>query len=391
MKLKLILPCVFLLEAFSFKLFADEQIKEQMQAKMLMNNVYDSFVRIIPFVYSTNNIKTKNLSKDDKDLLINSLTDLSKVFKNAKHSEIFQGPGFRPSLDTINSHIEETIFSIDSDSLFFAQKRLNVLGALCVSCHSQLPESVSKNAFGNDIKKEVRDRFDSDFSYGNYLFMVRRFDDAKMYYEKTIQNNIGKVDDLSLQEVESSLKKILSIDTKIKFDYSKVKKNLDLWKADSKISKRNQKMISRWEADLKRWKTFSLQEIKSLPAFIKKHLEKMNLKNENFFQGGEDVTLLISSGVLLNYLVENSDSKLAPQILYWISIAENRMGKNYFFSLSDIYLKDCVKKYPRSLYANKCYKEYADSIEEGYTGSSGTNIPSEEKNELVKLKSLLKH
>ena len=123
----------------------------------------------------------------------------------------------------------------------------------------------------------------------------------------------------------------------------------------------------------------------------KKHLEKMNLKNENFFQGGEDVTLLISSGVLLNYLVENSVSSLAPQILYWMSIAENRMGKNYFFSLSDLYLKDCIKKYPKSLYAKKCYSEYADSIEEGYTGSSGTNIPSEEKNELIKLKNLLKH
>ena len=98
----------------------------------------------------------------------------------------------------------------------------------------------------------------------------------------------------------------------------------------------------------------------------------------------------ISSGVLLNYLVENPNTELAPEILYWLSLVEHRMSQTYFFSLGDLYLKDCIKKYPTSPYAKKCYQEYADSIEAGYTGSAGVDIPVEEKRELIKLKSLLK-
>ncbi|MDO9181111.1 MAG: hypothetical protein Q7U04_01820, partial [Bacteriovorax sp.] len=67
-----------------------------------------------------------------------------------------------------------------------------------------------------------------------------------------------------------------------------------------------------------------------------------------------------------------------------------RMGQTYFFSLGDLYLKDCIRKYPASPYAKKCYQEYSDSIEAGYSGSSGTDIPASERRELLKLKSLLK-
>jgi hypothetical protein len=127
-----------------------------------------------------------------------------------------------------------------------------------------------------------------------------------------------------------------------------------------------------------------------MPSFIEKNLSPLDMKKEIIFTGEEDVTLLISSGVLFNFLVENPDSALAPEILYWLSLAEHRMGQSYFFSLGDLYLKDCIRKYPSSPYAKKCYQEYADSIEAGYSGSSGTDIPAGEKRELNKLKSLLK-
>ena len=102
------------------------------------------------------------------------------------------------------------------------------------------------------------------------------------------------------------------------------------------------------------------------------------------------MTLLVSSGVLSKYLNDNPKSKLVPEILYWLSIAERRLSNTYFFSLSDLYLKDCVRLYPKSKYAKKCYQEYADNIEFGYSGSSGTDIPVEEKQELEQLKKYLK-
>ena len=130
--------------------------------------------------------------------------------------------------------------------------------------------------------------------------------------------------------------------------------------------------------------------MESLPKFIEKHLSPLDMKQEIAFTGEKDISLLISSGILLHHLVENPQTDLAPEILYWLSLVDHRMSQTYFFSLGDLYLKDCVKKYPKSPYARKCYQEYADSIEAGYSGSSGTDIPDEEKKELNKLKALIK-
>ncbi|MBC7537458.1 MAG: hypothetical protein H7281_01455 [Bacteriovorax sp.] len=360
------------------------------QAKAVMSNVYDSYLKIIPYAYSTRNNFGNFKNKKEKEELLKNLTDLSQFFKSAKHAEFFQRPGFRPSLEAITNHLDETIMSVEADSYVFAQKRLNVIGALCVTCHSQLPESISKNAFRDNIKKEKRDRFDSDFSYANYLYLVRRFDESKNYFEKAIDSALGAPNARPNQEVISSLRKIISMDTKIKFDSEKARSSIEKWEKDLRFSINDKKIINRWDEDLKKWKGFDPASIKSMPNFIEKNLSPLDMKKEIIFTGEEDITLLISSGVLFNYLVENPSSDLAPEILYWLSLAEHRMGQSYFFSLGDLYLKDCIRKYPASPYAKKCYQEYADSIEAGYSGSSGTDIPVGEKRELMKLKSLLK-
>jgi len=375
--------------SLSFSIAPSEQ-----QAKAVMSNVYDSYVKIIPYIYSStyklNDFKNKKQKEKEKEELIKNLTDLSQLFKSAKHAEFFQRPGFRPSLETISEQLEATILTVESNNYVFAQKRLNVIGALCVSCHTQLPESVSKNAFGDNIKKEGRDRFDSDFSYANYLYLVRRFDESKTYFEKAIEEALVKFGKTSNKEVVSSLNKILSIDTKIKFDHSKAQASVEKWQKDSRFLNNDKKMINRWNENLKKWKGFDSTAIKSMPEFIEKHLSPLDIKKDLTFPGEDDITLLVSSGVLLNFLVEHPDTELAPEILYWLSLIEHRMGQTYFFSLGDLYLKDCIKKYPTSAYAQKCYQEYADSIEAAYTGSAGTDIPAGEKRELAKLKKLLK-
>lgn len=367
-----------------------KEAESQEQAKAVMSNVYDAYMKIIPYAYSTEN-KLKDLkTKKEKQELLNNLTDLSQFFKGAKHASFFQRPGFRPSLETINNHLDETIISVEADNYIFAQKRLNVIGALCVTCHTQLPESVSKKAFGKNVKVVERAGFDSDFSYANYLYLIRNFDESRKYFEKAIDTDLSKRNSNSTLDIVFSLRKIISIDTKIKFDYAKAMAFIQKWSKDARLSKNDKKMLTRWESSLKNWKDFNPANIISMPQFIEKNLTPLDMKKEIVFTGEEDVSLLISSGVLLNYLVENPTTELAPEILYWLSLAEHRMSQSYFFSLGDLYLKDCIRKYPTSPYAKKCYQEYADSIEAGYTGSSGTDIPAEEKRELIKLKSLLK-
>ena len=364
------------------------------EAKAVMNNVYDAYVKIIPYVYAERS-EIDNLikSKSNQDELIKNLNDIANSFKTARHVEFFQKPGFRPSLMTINQHIDETIQSIQSHNYTFAQSRLKAIAALCVSCHSQLSESVSKHAFGSAISSEKRERFPSDFAYANYLFLVRRFGESSRYFEQTIKTHLEKApsEDLALNhEINSSLRRVLSIYTKITFNPDKAENFLKGYQDQKNMNPLMKTTITEWIRALDKWKKFDPRNMGSISKFIKNKLVPLESNKEKLSSGESDIAYLIASGVLSKYLTENPRSQLTPEILYWLSITERRLSNTYFFSLSDLYLKDCITLYPKNSFAKKCYQEYEDNITFGFSGSAGTDIPKEEKQELERLKASLK-
>lgn len=370
--------------------FAAKTNEEQKtEARAIMDGVYESFVKVIPYVYSDEQSGGKLLKDSQQKVeLVKNLTDISDFFKSARHVEYFQRPGFRPSLETINNHLSDTIRAVKADNFIFAQKRLRATTALCISCHSQLSENASQNAFGNAINKAKRESFDSDFAYGNYLFLVRRFSESEKYFDLAIEKALKENNE---HELYSSLRKELSIHTKIELDAGKAKAFIARFENDSRLPPLAKTSLANWKKNLTMWEKFNPKKVKSIDGFIKKYLRPLEDDKSKTAEGDNDVTLLVASGVLSKYLNDHPKSKLAPEILYWLSISERRLSSSYYFySLSDLYLKDCIKLYPKSLYAKKCYAEYEDNIIFGFSGSSGTDIPVEEKQELERLKKSLK-
>ena len=372
--------------------------KEQAETKIAMNQIYDSFVKIIPYVYSDKLIFDQ-IPKNNSDELIKNLEDIKKVFKDAKHLKMLKAPGFKPSLDTMSIHIQETIDSLQARNKIFAHARLKAMTALCITCHTQLSHTVSKNAFGPNHGILPRTSFDSDFAYANYLYLMRSFPEAIKYYELTIekslevngQNSSGTTDEeLALKtDLSNSFKRVLSVYTKINFEPLKAINFIKKYSNNKNVGKANKTEIEIWLKSLDQWQKFNNKKV-IVSDFINTYLKNLESAKEHINTGLDDITLLVASGVLSKSLYENPKSDVTPEILYWLSIAERRLSTTYFFSLSDIYLKECVTQYPKTSYAKKCYQEYEDNIIFGYSGSSGTDIPPDEKRELDRLKLLLK-
>ena len=390
------LPLLFI---FSSTTYAEDKFQTT-QAKAVMGSVYESFVKIIPYVYADKaNYEALKVKKNQEELIAN-LTEISNLFKGAKHVEFFQKPGFKPSLDTINSHLDDTILSLQSHNFVFAQSRLKAVTALCVSCHSQLSDSMAKNAFGDAIGKEKRSRFESDYAFANYLYLVRRFTEAVNYFEMSINTNLEKTqtssnskvfdDNSSNQEIMGAIRRVISIYTKISINPDKAISFLKKYQSKKNLSKFNKETLNTWIKSLERWKNYDSSKPVMIEDFIAKYLEPIENAKEKTMTEEGDIALLISSGVLTKYLSENPKTNLTPAILYWLSLAERRLSNTYFFSLSDLYLKDCISLYPKSAYAKKCFKEYEENLTFGYSGSSGTDIPEGEKRELDKLRQLIK-
>ena len=357
------------------------------QAKAIMGGVYESFVKVIPDLNSdVDTIAILKYDPANNANLIKDLTHLSEFFKSARQVEYFQRPGFRPSLDTMNSHLSDTINSVESNNFAFAQKRLTAVASLCITCHSQLSAEGSANAFGDAIAKTKRVDFPSDFAYGNYLYLVREFGESQKYLELAIDKSLKES---KSNELYTSLRRIISIHTKISFNDDKAINFVDKYRKNPAMPMLAKSTLESWRGSLLKWNKFDPKKIKSTDEFIKTYLAPLEEVRE-LTSSENDITLLIASGVLSKHLNDNPGSKNTAEILYWLAIAERRLSNTYFFTLSDLYLKDCIMLFPSSPFAKRCYRQYEEAIEFGYSGSSGTDIPPSEKRELVRLKSLLK-
>lgn len=373
-------------QAFAASSLSEDETK--VQAKAVMGGVYETFLKIIPYVYTDSDslILLKKEPRKKEELLKN-LNDLSTFFNSAKHVEYFQRPGFRPSLETMNNHLAETIDSVSSNHFSFAQKRLSALTSLCISCHSQLSSKGAENAFSSLINKAKREDFESDYAFGNYLYLIRNFNESEKYLNLAIERALKES---RSHELYSSLRRMISIYTKISYDYSKAKNFTEKYSTNKQMPRLAQGLVASWDEGLLKWKDFSPQKVTDLEKFIRTYLSPLEELKEVTGEGQNDITLLIASGVLSKYLNDNPNAKNTAEILYWLSVAERRLSNTYFFTISDLYLKDCVKKYSKSPFARKCYNLYERNIEEGFMGSSGLDIPPSEKRELVKLKSYLR-
>lgn len=91
-------------------------------------------------------------------------------------------------------------------------------------------------------------------------------------------------------------------------------------------------------------------------------------------------------GELYRALTYETDPAMIADWLYWLALSDRVLEYRFYYSLADMYLKQCMLEYSDDPIAQSCYSEYENYIVYFYSGSSGTHIPPEVKAELESLK-----
>jgi hypothetical protein len=378
---------------------ASEQSQTK-ETKKVMHQALESLIKLIPYMPEMNFKDPKN-----EKIIDLHLNKIASAFKSARHIKEFKSPGFTPNYQIIKEHLDDTIMTFNSNNKTFARLRLNETTAICLSCHTQLPKD-KMTSYILDSRKVNRSLFANEYEYGNFQFLLRSYRSALSAYKRSInerlekrkellkiKNILGEQYDHFDQILFNTFKKILIIYTKILRQPENAIKLFNEYVTAAKIHAYIQNDLKAWISQLSRWqgnkyiqqKFSSDLEVKSFIEYYAVPLEK-----KSTVSGDYDVDLLIVSGVLGNYLQQNPNTKLTAEVLYWEGLTENRIGKNIFFTLGDLYLKECITRYPRAAIAKKCFKEYKDEMTLRFTGSIGTNIPKSKQQELKRLESLLK-
>lgn len=350
-----------------------------------MNKAFFALTELIPFITD----RDKFMEKKNENIISTKIADLQTAFKTAKHDTLLKEDLFAPSYALINDHITDSFQAFKKGDKDYAHWRLKETTSLCLDCHTRMPPSHPSSFQNGDLTID-KSKFENSYNLGIAQLIVRRYVDAKESFIRNIDEKLIKKEpnDLML-----SFKQVLLIDTKVLKNPDNLGKFLNEYSSKKDLPEDVKARIAAWNKGLKHWKGSKfLKEKLTSDQEVEKLIndELAPLKKKITYIDGHDVDLLLSSGLLSNYLFENPQSKMAPEIIYWIGWSEKYLKRENFFSSGDLFLKQCIKRYPKSAIARKCLEEYRDSVEFEFSGSSGTNIPQDIKKELNDLESQIK-
>ena len=351
-----------------------------------MNKAFVALSDLIPLITD----RDQFMEKKNEKLITEKITELKSAIITAKHDSLIKEDLFAPSYTLINENIAGSLEAFKLGNKDYAHWRLKEITSLCIDCHTRMPISHA-SSFQNGELAIDETKFENIYNLGIAQLIVRRYTDAKGSFTRSIQDKLIKKE---IKDLILPFKQILLIDAKVFKNPDNLMAFMGEYKSREDLPEEVRSSIASWLIRLKHWKgnkmlTVGLKNDKEVERFIAKELAP--LKKKSIYGGGYDVDLLISSGLLSNYFFENPTSAKAPEISYWLGWAEKYLKRENFFGSGDLFLKQCIKHYPKTQTAKKCLEEYKDSVEFEFSGSSGTSIPKDVQKELDDLEKLIKN
>ena len=217
--------------------------------------------------------------------------------------------------------------------------------------------------------------------------MTRNYDEAVKYYDKHLASPTEKTE----IEIVQPLQRIITIYTQVNNRPAEGIARLKKYQSLKGHTMDSEIQLGNWIRGLEQLNNSGLINDKpvtfdQLKLYTAKYLGDLDgLTIEIHSNAKQEVQRVWLRGQLYHYLNGKPDAKEIPMILYWLSVADRSITYNYFFSMTDLYLKHCVLKYPKHLYAHRCYREYREYVDYTYT-RIGKPIPAGIKKELRELK-----
>ena len=349
-----------------------------------MNKAFNSIMELLPFVMNEQQFKEKKSEK----IIARELSNLETSFKLLKHDPLLKQDLFSPSYLLIREGIQESSEAFKKGKKDFALWNFRETLSLCLDCHTRLPVDYTSSFQNGELEIDQK-KLKDPYNLGVTLLIVRRFVDAKMHFMRDIQDKLIQKDYTHLIR---PLQQVLLIETKIKNNPDAMISLIDDFIKNKNFPSSYKNQLLNWKEGLEIWKKSGIAQNdieteKGLQKFITEKLAP--LREENFNETHK-VDLLLSSGILSRYFFIHPSSPSAPELNYWLGWIEKRLKREQFFSSGDLYLKQCIKEYPKHPIAKKCLEEYEESVEFDFSGSGGTHIPPEVIEELESLRGLIK-
>jgi hypothetical protein len=325
----------------------------------LMHSFYGTLLELKPYMTSLDYFKDPKNSEKLKSILSGLEADISKN----QPSEVTEPASFRVTYNLMARHLRDTIRLYEYKSYPQSWERLNATSNFCIACHTRLPEKVDRDAFEwakKGSKLDSRSLQDAEFS-----FIAHQYPAALEIYNQKIRTFKKESGDIS--ELNQCFERKLIF-------FSRVERNPDTAIASLELDAANKNLPTTAQQDIKDWiryfkdlkkeqkRDFGKMSDKNLTEYAKSALAKLPAAGKIHMNDPAAISVLHLSGLLYERVFTRPDSKSLPEMLFLLAQAEKQLAPFRVYSLSDLYLSECVTKFPKSSIAKKCFEEYSVSM-----------------------------
>ena len=359
---------------------AQEQQSNTPPVAESMRQLADDVGVILPLIYNPDGI----VNPGDREMIASTLGDMQthvdRIGAMAAATATYQ-----ISYEILASQLRQAQEELREGREPYAINLLRSAVSVCATCHTQDDKTARW------LAPTTSGRALDSFVDGEFLFMTRQYDRAFSAYETWLRQQETLPDD---NRIRSAFERLLLTALQIQKSPSAIRTVIE------ELSQRDD-IGATLKKDLLAWLD-GLDELQNLTD-LRQQASRESLKTmaETWLGATGDDTfghvylpeterprIVWLRGQLYRALNRESDASMAPQWLYWLAVSDRLLEYRFYYSLADMYLKQCMLDYSdnSSALAKRCYGEYENYLLFFYSGSSGTHLPDDIKSELEMLR-----
>lgn len=290
------------------------------------------------------------------------------------------------SLKNLKDDLSRAAVSFESGQKDFSRMSAKASMNHCFRCHTV------SNVGGTTA-------WDVDFSSLNLapiekadlLVATRKNDQAMAYMEQLL--NSGEMQKTYAYDFESMLRRYLALMIRVENAPTRALNQLEKLMKNPDTPHYILEQAKGWQKSLKAWAGEKKQPAFKTPAQLFKgvtaRFERAEAIQHFEKDHGGDVEYLRATSMLhqgMKLLKKPADQTRA---LFLLGKAYEVLDELGSWNLHESYYEACLIKDPKSEMARNCYNRLEASLFLGYSGTSGTHLPPEERNRLQKLKQMM--
>jgi hypothetical protein len=252
----------------------------------------------------------------------------------------------------------------------------------CFECHTSRG-SAADSRFTSSFAKDLQALDLDPLTKARFLSLSRQFDASAEAYERIL---LAKDFDLDGYINFDPLMDYLILTLRVKSDAPRALKTLgQLENRDlPTVIKRE---ISSWAKALR---AYNSRALKGNPAQKAEALIRTGRSTMEFPRDRTAVVeFILASKYLRDYLNQERVPPMDKAKAYYdLGACETVVGTSFASDEANVYFAEAIRLAPKTDLAKKAYARYEENIYLSFSGSSGVKIPDDEKDNMIKLKSI---